>query len=61
MWAEGGACLVGFVIYVWVLYDIRQGYHCFGSWIPLGLVHLRFLGGILGSGGEWGEVEPYSI
>ena len=61
MWGEGGACLVGFVRDVWVFCDIWQGYPCFWPWLPLGIVYFGFIGAILGSVEEWGEVEPCSI
>ena len=41
--------------------DIWQGYHCFGPWLPLGLVYFGFIGGIVGFGGDWGEVESCLI
>ena len=39
-----------------MLCDVWHGFPCFGPWLPLELVHSGFLGGILGSGWEWGEV-----
>ena len=62
MWAEGGDCLVGFVREVWVFLYIWQESPCFGMCLPLGLVHSVFFGGrIVGSRGDWGEVESCLI
>ena len=61
MWEEVRACLVGFVREVWVFCDIWQGSPCFGPWLPLGLVQSGGFGGIMGSGGGWGEVDPCLI
>ena len=44
-----------------MLWEFFQGSPCFGLWLSIGLVPIEVSGGVLGSGGVWGEVGPCLI